>query len=165
MTTLAAALQPFVDKNYIAGAVVLAATKDRVLACEAVGYEDLATKKPMTPDSLVWIASQTKPMTATALMMLVDEGKVSIEDPVEKHLPEFRHQKVIAYQDDEVTVLKKPQHPITVREVLNHTSGLAFSNSVETPTFDRLLLRDSVRSHAMLPLNSEPGTKYTYSNA
>jgi len=164
MNTLAATLQPFVDKNYIAGAVALAATKNRVLACEAVGYADLAAKKPMTPDSMVWIASQTKPMTATALMMLVDEGKVSIDDPVEKHLPEFRNQKVIAYKDDDVTVLKKPQHPITVREVLNHTSGLNFSSPIESPTLDRLTLRDSVRSHAMLPLESEPGTKYNYSN-
>jgi CubicO group peptidase (beta-lactamase class C family) len=164
MNTLAAALQPFVDKNYLAGAVVLAATKDRVLACEAVGYEDLATKKPMTPDSMVWIASQTKPITATALMMLVDEGKVRIDDPVEKYLPEFRLQKVVAYQDDDVTVLKKPQHPITVKEVLSHTSGLAFSTLVESPTLDGLRLRDSVRSHAMLPLEFEPGTKYQYSN-
>ncbi|HEX4138703.1 MAG TPA: serine hydrolase domain-containing protein [Candidatus Methylacidiphilales bacterium] len=164
MNTLAAALQPFVDKNYIAGAVVLAATKDRVLECAAVGYADLAAKKPMTPDTLVWIASQTKPITATAFMMLVDEGKVSIDDPVEKYLPEFRNQKVIAYQDDDVTVLKKPQHPITVREILNHTAGLAFSSPIESPTLDRHALRDSVRSHAMLPLQFEPGTQYLYSN-
>lgn len=165
MNTLAAAIQPFVDKNYIAGAVLLAATKDRVLSCEAVGYADLAAKTPMTPDTLFWIASQTKPMTGTALMMLVDEGKVNVDDPVEKYLPEFKGQKVIAYQDDDVTMLKKPRHPILVREVLSHTSGLLFSNAVETPTFDRLRLRDSVRSHAMLPLQFEPGTKYAYSNA
>jgi CubicO group peptidase (beta-lactamase class C family) len=164
MNPLAAALQPFVDKNYIAGAVVLAAIKDRVLACEAVGYADLATKKPMTPDTMIWIASQTKPMTATALMMLVDEGKVGIDDPVEQHLPEFRNQKVIAYKDDDVTVLKKPHHPITVREILSHTAGLNFSTCIESPTLDHLTLRDSVRSHAMLPLEFEPGTKYQYSN-
>jgi len=164
MNSLAAALQPFVDKNYIAGAVALAATKDRVLACEAVGFADLAAKKPMTPDTMFWIASQTKPMTATALMMLVDEGKLSIDDPVEKFLPEFRNQKVVAYKDDDVTVLKKPQHPITVKEVLNHTAGLNFSTPIESPTLDRLTLRDSVRSHAMLPLEFEPGTKYQYSN-
>jgi len=164
MNTLAAALQPFVDKNYISGAVVLAATKDRVLACEAIGYADLAAKRPMTTDALVWIASQTKPMTGTALMMLVDEGKVSIDDPVEKYLPEFKGQRVIAYEDGDVTVLKKPQHPITVREVLNHTAGLNFATAIESPTLDRLSVRDGVRSHAMLPLLSEPGTKYNYSN-
>ena len=164
MNTLAAALQPFVDKNYIAGAVVLAATKDRVLACEAVGYADLAAKKPMTPDSMVWIASQTKPMTATALMMLVDEGMIGIDDPVEKFLPEFRNQKVVAYQDDDVTVLKRPQHPITVREILAHTAGLNFASPIESPTLDRHVLRDSVRSHAMLPLEFEPGTQFLYSN-
>ena len=164
MNTLAAALQPFVEKGYVAGAVVLAATTDRVLACEAVGYADLAAKKPMTPDTMVWIASQTKPMTATALMMLVDEGMIGIDDPVEKFLPEFRNQKVVAYQDDDVTVLKKPQHPITVREILSHTAGLNFASPIESPTLDRHTLRDSVRSHAMLPLEFEPGTQFLYSN-
>jgi CubicO group peptidase (beta-lactamase class C family) len=89
---------------------------------------------------------------------------VNVDDPVEKYLPEFKGQMVIAYKDDDVVVLKKPRHPILVREVLNHTAGLAFSTPVESPTFDRLHLRDSVRSHAMLPLQFEPGTKYAYSN-
>ncbi len=165
MKALASAIQPFVDGNYIAGAVMLAATKDRVLACEAVGYADLAAKKPMTVDAMFWVASQTKPMTATALMMLVDEGKVSVDDPVEKYLPEFKGQKVVAYTDDDVSVLKKPGHAILVREVLNHTAGLAFASPIESPTLDRHTLRDSVRSHAMLPLQFEPGTKFMYSNA
>jgi CubicO group peptidase (beta-lactamase class C family) len=164
MNSLAAAVQPFVERGSIAGAVLLAATKDRVLSCEAVGYADIAAKTPMTPETLFWIASMTKPMTGTALMMLVDEGKVSVDDPVEKYLPEFRGHMVIAYKDNEVTLLKKPRHPILVREVLNHTSGLSFSTPIESPTLDRHQLRDSVRSHAMLPLQFEPGTKYQYSN-
>jgi CubicO group peptidase (beta-lactamase class C family) len=165
MNSLADAVQPFVDRHYLAGAVLLAATRDRVVSCEACGYADLAAKKPMTTDTMFWIASMTKPMTATALMMLVDEGKVSVDDPVEKYLPEFKGQKVIAYQDDDAALLKKPAHPILVREVLSHTAGLAFSNPVESPMLDRLTLRDGVRSHAMLPLQFEPGTKYQYSNA
>jgi CubicO group peptidase (beta-lactamase class C family) len=145
--------------------VLLAATKDRVLACEAVGYADLATKKPMTPETTFWIASMTKPMTGTALMMLVDEGKVNVEDPVEKYLPEFKGQKFIAYQDDDVTVLKKPRHPILVREVLSHTSGMPGSSPIELPAHNDDALADAVRSNALAPLSWEPGTTYAYSNA
>jgi CubicO group peptidase (beta-lactamase class C family) len=163
--SLAAAIQPFVDDHQLAGAVLLAATRDRILALEACGYADLATQRPLTTDALFWIASMTKPMTAAALMMLVDEGKVNVDDPVEKYLPEFLGQMVIVEKDEEHMLLRKPRHPILVREVLNHTAGLAFSNPVESPTFDRFALRDSVRSHAMRPLLSEPGTKYLYSNA
>ena len=165
MNTLAAAIQPYVDQSYLAGAVLLVANKDRVLAHESVGYADLANKRPMTPDSLFWIASMTKPMTGLALTMLIDEGKVGLEDPVEKYLPEFKDQKYIAYRDDTTVLLKTVKEPITVRQVLSHTSGLAFSLPMETPTFDRFALADVVRFHAAAPLQSEPGTKYAYSNA
>jgi CubicO group peptidase (beta-lactamase class C family) len=165
MNTFSEAIRPFVDQNSIAGAVMLAATKDRVLAHEAVGYADLATKRPMTPDSLFWIASMNKPMTGTALTMLISEGKVGLEDPVEKYLPEFKGQMCIAYKDDTTTLLKKPKHPITVREILSHTSGLPFIAPFEQPTLDRFMLSDAVRFHAALPLEFEPGTKYAYSNA
>jgi CubicO group peptidase (beta-lactamase class C family) len=158
-------LQPFVDKGLIAGAVGLAATKDKVLGLEAVGYSDLATKKPMTTESFFWIASMTKPMTATAFMMLVDEGKVQLDDPVEKYLPEFKGQMMIAEKTDERVVLKKPEHPITIREILSHTAGLSFTSPIETPTLDRFELADRVRSYAAMQLQFEPGTQYAYSNA
>ena len=87
---LASQLQPFVDSHTLAGAVTLVATKDKVLDLSAVGYADVAAKKPMTTDAIFWIASMSKPITATALMMLVDEGKVNVDDPVEKYLPEFK---------------------------------------------------------------------------
>ena len=85
---------------------------------------DIAAKKPMKTDALFWIASQSKAMTATALMMLVDEGKVNVDDPVEKYLPEFKGQWVKAEQDPDHMLLKRPAHPITVKNVLTHTSGL-----------------------------------------
>ena len=85
-----AALQPFVDSQSLAGAVTLVADKDKVLAVDTVGYMDVAAKKPMRPDALFWIASMSKPITATAFMILVDEGKVSLDDPVEKYIPEFK---------------------------------------------------------------------------
>src|SRR5438132_6804611 len=81
---IAAALQPFVDSHSLAGAVTLVADRDKVLSLDTVGFADIAGKKPMRPDSLFWIASQSKSITAAALMILVDEGKVKLDDPVTK---------------------------------------------------------------------------------
>jgi CubicO group peptidase (beta-lactamase class C family) len=158
-------LQPFVEKNQLAGAVVLVASPDKVLTVETVGFADREGKVAMKPDAMFWIASMTKPMTAAALLMLVDEGKVSLDDPVEKYLPEFKGQMVIAEQDKDRVVLKKPARPPTVRDCLRHTSGMPFSSKLESPTIDKLLLKDAVASYAITPLQYEPGTKYVYSNA
>ncbi len=162
--SIASQLQPFVDNQTLAGAVTLVASADQVVSLEAVGYADIDNKKPMAPDSIFWIASQTKPITATALMILVDEGKVNVEDPVEKYLPEFKDQWLIVEQDESHKLLKKPKHPITVRNILSHTSGLPFSSPMEQPTLDGLPLKEYVRSYAMLPLEYEPDTEYRYSN-
>lgn len=161
----AALLQPFVQKHELAGAVALVADKDKLLSVEAVGFADVAKGRAMKTDSVFWIASQSKPMTATAVMMLVDEGKIALDDPVEKYLPEFRGQRVVVEKDDNHTLLQKPAHPITIREVLSHMSGLPFKSAIEEPTLDGLPLAAAVRSYAMTPLQTEPGTHYQYSNA
>jgi len=162
---IAPVLQPFVESHSLAGAVTLVASKDKVLSLETVGFADIAAKKPMAANTMFWIASMSKPITGTALMLLVDEGKVNVNDPVEKYLPEFRGQMVSVYQDESTRLLKRPKHPITVKNVLSHTSGLPFASSVETPTLDLLPLREAVRSYALTPLMFEPDTKYQYSNA
>jgi CubicO group peptidase (beta-lactamase class C family) len=154
---LAPALQPFVDSHSLAGAVVLVADRDKVLAVEAVGFADVEAKAPMAPDTVFWIASQTKPITAAALMLLVDEGKVKIEDPVEKYLPEFKGVTLAGGE--------KPKTPITVRQILSHTSGMPFKSEAERPTLDALSIKDMVASYVKTPLVAEPGTKYLYSNA
>jgi len=163
--SLVAALQPFVDSRSLAGAVVLVADKDKVLAVETVGYSDVAGKKAMPADALFWIASQTKPITAAALMILVDEGKVKLDDPVAKYLPEFNDVWLAVEQDKDHVLLKKPTKVMTVRTLLNHTSGMPFRSALEQPTLDTLALRDTVRGYTMTPLHSEPGAKYVYSNA
>lgn len=159
-----AALQPFVDRHALAGAVTLAASADRVLSLDAVGFADIASSQAMRTDALFWVASQSKPITATAFMMLVDEGKVNVDEPVEKYLPEFKDQ-MLATGDPKDPTLQKPAHPIMVREILSHTSGLPFASPAEHPTLDLLPLRDAVKSYAKVPLQSEPGSKYQYSNA
>jgi len=162
---IAPILQPFVDNHILAGAVVLVADPDKVVDVEAVGWADIAAKKPMRTDSMFWIASQSKPITAAALMILVDEGKVNVDDAVEKYLPEFKGQQVNVSTDPAKPQLKAPRHPILVREILSHTSGLAFKSDIETPTLDVLPLSERVRSYAKMSLLSEPGTKSKYSNA
>lgn len=161
----ASLLQSFVDKHELAGAVTLVADGDKVLSLQAVGFSDIEAGKAMETDAVFWIASQSKGMTAAAVMMLVDEGKLSLDDPVEKYLPEFQDQMVVAEKDDDHRLLRKPTHPITVREVLSHMSGLPFKSAIEEPTLDGLPLDKAVRSYAMTALENEPGTHYQYSNA
>lgn len=161
----AAVLQPFVDRHTLAGAVVLVASPDKVLDLEAVGFADLAAKEPMKTNALFWIASMTKPITAAGVMMLVDEGKVKLDDPVEKYLPEFHGQMVAAAKGDPQAKPQEPVHPITVRECLSHTSGLPFMPPKAGGKVDLISLRETVLSAAGGPLNFQPGSKYDYSNA
>src|SRR5262249_15947161 len=117
-------MQAFVDQQEIAGAVTILGRKDAILCCDGVGSMNLDKKQAMTKDALFRIASMTKPITAIAVMILAEEGKLSIEDPVEKHLPAFRGQMVVASRTADTVTLKKPERPITLRDLLTHTSGL-----------------------------------------
>ncbi len=163
--TIAAVLQPFVEQHELPGAVTLIASQQRVLDIETVGYADIAAKKPMAPDTVFWIASMSKPITTTAFMMLVDEGRVKVDDPVEKYLPEFKDEWVQVEKDPDHILLKHPAHPVTVKNILSHTSGLTPTLPNEKPTLDLLPLSNAVRSYAMMPLMFDPGTQYRYSNA
>lgn len=156
---LAAVLQAAVDKHEVAGTVVFAADKDHVLDLEAAGYSNLSAKTPMKTDALFWIASMSKSFTGAALMMLVDEGKVSLDDPVEKYLPEFKGQMVA----EDAIEQHPPKHPITVREIMSHTSGVALP---QDPAFKgKTTLKEIVEVVGKLPLRREPGTKYEYNNS
>ena len=162
---IAPKLQPLVDHHALAGAVTLVADKDKVLDIESVGFADVAAKKAMTEDALFWIASMSKPMTAAAFMILVDEGKVSVDDAVEKYLPEFKGQMVTTDKDKADAPLEKPVHPITIKNILSHTSGMAFKSATETPTLDLFPLAERVKSYAKMPLQFQPDSKYQYANA
>jgi CubicO group peptidase (beta-lactamase class C family) len=161
---IAGKLKPFVDRQILAGAVTLVSTVDKTVSLQVVGYSDVDAKVALKTDDLFWIASMTKPMTAAALMMLVDEGKVKLDDPVENYLPEFRGQMLLVERDTRLVVLKRPRAPITVRNLLSHTSGLVGRSPLEDK-FDMLPLRLGVITYAMSPLQFEPGSKYEYCNA
>jgi CubicO group peptidase (beta-lactamase class C family) len=155
---LAPVLQSFVDQRIAPGIVTLVADRDGVLALDKAGFASLANKTPIREDAVFWIASMSKSLTGTALMMLVDEGKVSLDDPVEKFLPEFKGQMVEA----EGIEMHPPRHPITVREIMSHTSGLVLASE---KTLKRTqVLAEDVLEYAKHPLRHEPGTKYEYNN-
>ena len=148
---MSSVLQPYVDRGELAGAVALVADAKKVLKVECVGWADIAARQPMKPNTLFWIASQTKPMTSTAITMLIDEGKVGVDDPVEKYLPEFKGLWLAVERDDAHVLLKKPSRAITVGDILSHTSGMPFASPMETPTLDLLTLREwraVLRGHA-----------------
>ncbi len=147
---IADALRPFVENHTIAGAVTLVADKDKVLSLESVGDADVAAKTPMRPDNLFWIASMTKPVTATAILMLQEEGKLSVDDPVSKYLPELANLK---------TPDGKPAR-LTLRHLLTHTSGMAEATPQESKAASKLA--DLIPHFAAKPLQFEPGTKWQY---
>jgi CubicO group peptidase (beta-lactamase class C family) len=165
ISPVAQAIQSAVDHQVLAGAVTLVSTRERVLDVGAVGYSDMAARRPMTADSLFWIASMTKPITAAAIMLLVDEGRLGLDDPVSKYLPMFLGQQVVEEQTSAQETLRRPRRPITIRNLLSHTSGLTPRTPLEIPHVDRLSLAENVTSYPMLPLRFEPGSRYEYSNA
>ena len=159
-------MKAFVDQKRIAGAVTLVARHGVIAEFDAVGMQDIEAGKPMAKDSIFQIMSMTKPFVGVAIMMLVDEGKVVISDPVEKYLPEFRGQMVADVKDG-VKTIRKPARPITVRDCMTHTSGLSYG---PFPGFAELNQKmDKTLAEAMLiysqqPLEFEPGAKWQYSN-
>jgi len=158
------ALAPYVEEGALAGAVTLVASREGVLSHGAVGWSNIERRIAMRPDSFFWIASMTKPMTAVAVMMLVDEGKLNLDDPVEKHLGDFTGMRVVAESSEERTVLVPAARPITLRDCLCHVSGLPFLARPERGKIDVLWPREAAIAYAMSPLLFQPGTKYEYSN-
>jgi CubicO group peptidase (beta-lactamase class C family) len=159
------AMQKFVDSGDLAGAVTLVGRKDGVIHLDAVGFRDLESKDPMKADTLFRIASMTKPITAIGIMILVDEGKLSPDDDVAKHLPEFKDQMLVEKAGAEP---RKPSRPIKVRDLLTHTSGLpgAYPGEHATVYAKRdFTLAETTAVIARQPLQFEPGSKWSYCNA
>ena len=147
------ALQRFVDAQDISGAVTVVATKDKILDLDAIGLADIAQKKPMAPDSLFWIASMTKPVTAVAVLMLQDEGKLNVKDPVEKYIPEFATLRTPSGQ---------PAH-ITIQQMLTHTSGLGEGDVAAIRNAHTL--QDLIPLYLSVPMQYEPGARWKYTQS
>jgi CubicO group peptidase (beta-lactamase class C family) len=151
-----ARMQEFVDKGEAAGVVTLIATKDKILHLGAVGKTDLARDRKMQTDDIFWIASMSKPVTSVCIAILADDGKLSFDDPLAKHLPEFAG--VMVSQNGETV---KPSRPPTLRDVMTHSSGLGEMTTREP----HLTLAETSRKLAQQPLRFQPGSRFAYSTA
>jgi CubicO group peptidase (beta-lactamase class C family) len=167
-----AAVQALVAKKEVAGAVVAVARRGKVVMFEAFGESEAGSGRRMTPDAIVRIYSMTKPITTVAAMILVEEGKIGLDDPVSRHLPEFKDQRVHLSKGDETTPVKGG---MTVRDLMRHTAGLTYGVFGNSPV-DQLYRKAGVLSPAdtnqdlvaklgKLPLLYEPGTRWHYSAA
>jgi CubicO group peptidase (beta-lactamase class C family) len=168
LARIAPRMKDFADRKLVAGTVTLLARNGRIAHFEAVGTQDAGTGKPMSKDSIFQIMSMTKPMVTTAITMLAEEGKLAISDPVEKHLPEYRGQAMVASRAADNTVtLKRPSRPITIRDLCTHTSGLPSQppdGIFELPQKMDVPLGEAVLVYSQLALEFEPGTRWLYSN-
>jgi CubicO group peptidase (beta-lactamase class C family) len=143
-------LRHFIDNNEIAGAVTLVATRDAIVHLDTIGEADIAHDKPMRPDTIFWIASMTKPVTATAVLMLQDQGKLSVDDPVEKYLPVFKN----------IKTADGKRARLTIRHLLTHTSGMGEIKPEQASAITKLV--GLIPLYAAKPLAFEPGTKWVY---
>ena len=162
LTRIPARMKSFVDSGTVAGTVTLVARHGKIAALDAVGYTDLESKQALRTDAIFQLHSMTKPVVAIAAMMLAEEGKLSILDPVEKHLPEFRGQRVLTGD-----TLKRPTRLITIRDLMTHTAGMIPNPPAGIGELHGALhktLGEVVLVVSQTPLDFDPGTKWQYSN-
>ncbi len=171
---LSAALEGYVERGEIAGSVTLVARRGRIAFLEAVGFRDREARARMTEDTLFRIASQTKAIVSVGAMLLVEEGKLSLSDPVAKYLPEFADTTVAVERPNGRYTVEPAARPITVRHLLTHTSGFDYGTG---PAADRWRdagftrwyfadrnepMRASVERIAKLPAAAHPGERWIY---
>ncbi len=167
------AMQNFVDEEKVAGAITIVARNGSIVFFEAVGNADIDSGRPIRRDAIVRIYSMTKPITSVAVMMLAEEGRLTLDDPVAKHLPEFEDIKVFAGVDGDEIQVREPERAATIRDLLRHTSGLTygfFGNTTIDQRYrranvlsDQGTLADMVTKLGDLPLLYQPGARFNYS--
>ena len=163
---VSAAMQPYFDQYKLAGVIGIIADKSgKVHYKNLIGYADVEAKKPISEDNVFWIASMSKMFVGASIMMLVDEGKVSLDDPVTKYIPQLNKWMVIDEKDSSHMVLKPVDRPVTIRHILSHTSGLTgMSELQQTIGADSTPLKGRALSSVTGPLQWQPGEKYQYGN-
>jgi len=172
---IAGAVQDAIDHQRIAGAVTLVVRHGQVAWFDAQGMADREARQPMQKDSIFRICSMTKPITSTAVMMLYEEGKFLLDDPISKFLPEFKNPKVLKKTASGQTYTIPATREITIRDLLRHTSGLTYNwNGDLGQLYDDNhvahgilpydgTIGDSVKHLAALPLLFNPGERWEYS--
>jgi CubicO group peptidase (beta-lactamase class C family) len=173
LTRLGDGMKSLVDQGRLAGVVTMVARHGKVVEFEATGKRDIAANLPMQKDSIFRIYSMSKPITGVAMMMLFEEGKWQLNDPVAKYIPEFSDLKVYGTDAGGNMVLKDQTHPVTMRELMSHTGGFTYGYFSNTPV-DKLqrevnvldvnnTLEEMIKRVTKLPLNAQPGSEWHYS--
>ncbi len=177
---LDAMLEDAVKKEQVPGLVAMVVKDGKIIYHSAKGFADAESGKAMEKNSIFRIASQTKAITSTAIMMLWEEGKFRLDDPISKFIPEFKNPQVLnTFRYSDTTFTAKPStKEITIRHLLTHTSGLGYgvidgdermkmlyhkAGVMDLFTTDNITIEESVKRLAKLPLHHEPGAKFTYS--
>ena len=173
------ALQSYVDKGEIAGATALVLRDGKVVYEKAVGWADKESRKPMTMDAIFRIASQSKAITSTAVLMLFEEGKINLGDPVSRFIPQFAH-TTVATRSDTGRVITPAKREITIHDLLTHTAGISYGTvSIVAPLYAAKGLGPSagwgwytadknepvcatMERLASLPFVAQPGTQFVY---
>ena len=163
-----------IDKGRLPGAVVGIARKGRLVYYEAFGYTDKAAATPMTTDAVFHIASMTKPMVTAGALMLYEEGRVLMDDPISKYLPQFANMQVAVMSPDGKSIVESvpAARQITVQDLMRHTSGIIYGARGDTAVHKRyqevlgvtstLSGRDFLDKLGSLPLLYQPGTVWDY---
>ncbi|MGA7516890.1 MAG: serine hydrolase domain-containing protein, partial [Pseudolabrys sp.] len=168
-------LQADVDKGAVPGAVMLIARRGQIASLEALGYRDREDGAVMRPDTIFRIASMTKPVTSVAAMMLAEEGKLLIADPVSRYIPAFANLKVATNSDDataKTLAVEPPRREMTVQDLLRHTSGLTYAHLTGPhikQAYEAANVVDERQNNAAMaenlgrvPLAYQPGTTWQY---
>lgn len=162
---LRAELQKFIDARQITGAVTVIGRHGHLASFEVIGQRDREAGQPMEVDTVFRIASMSKIVTAVAVMLLEEEGKLSVDDPVQKHLPEFRGQKLVRLTAGETVILGAPERPITIKDLMTHTSGMNCGLPAGFSDLYKLRnrpLAEAVVGFSQQPLISQPGKVWKY---
>ena len=160
-------IKHYVDDQTVAGIVTLVARHGNIVEFDAQGMADIEAGHPMRKDTIFQIMSMTKPVTAIGIMMLAEEGKLALRDPVEQYLPEFRNQRVATTVGPDAGRLGVPNRAITIRDLLTHTAGVPDPAPPEIKDYPQRMnvsLAEVVKQLAREPLLFQPGTKWSYSS-
>jgi CubicO group peptidase (beta-lactamase class C family) len=160
-------MKSFIDRQTVAGAVTLVAHGGDIVEFDATGMADAEAGHAMQKDTIFQIMSMTKPVTAIGIMMLAEEGKLALRDPVEDYLPEFKGLRVRTNVGPDAARLSIPNHAITIRDLLTHTAGIQDNSPPTIADYAQTMkvpLDEVVRQLAKQPLLFQPGTQWSYSS-
>ncbi len=170
---LSAGMQALIDDGRLAGITTMIARHGKVIHFETYGHQDVAAGTAMAEDSIFRIYSMSKPITGVALMMLYEEGMFRLSDPVEKYIPSFKGLAVATGEDENGITTEPADHPMTIRELMSHTSGLSYGIFSQSPVDTKYreanmmapgsTLQDMIDKMSGIPLRQQPGTIWHYS--